>query len=79
MIATERFSIERSTGDVQLNGCDADEIYVKTDTGDVSGNLLTEKVFFAETDTGDIDVPRTNAGGRCEIITDTGDIRIQIQ
>lgn len=79
VIATERFSIERSTGDVRFDGCDAAEIYVETDTGDVSGNLLTEKVFFAETDTGDIDVPRTNAGGRCEIITDTGDIRIQIQ
>ena len=79
VIATERFSIERSTGDVRFDGCDAAEIYVETDTGDVSGNLLTEKVFFAETDTGDIDVPKTNAGGRCEITTDTGDIWIQIQ
>lgn len=79
VIATERFSIERSAGDVQLNGCDADEIYVKTDTGDVRGSLLTEKEFFAESDTGDVDVPKTNVGGRCEIITDTGDIWIQIQ
>ena len=79
MIATERFSIERSTGDVQLNGCDAAEIYVKTDTGDVRGSLLTEKEFFAKSDTGDVDIPKTNVGGRCEITTDTGDIWIQIQ
>ncbi len=79
VIAAEKFSIERSTGDVKLDGCDAAEIVVKTDTGNVIGTLLTDKVFIAETDTGRVDVPKTVIGGRCEITTDTGNIRIKIQ
>ena len=79
VIAAEKLSIERSTGDVKFDGSDATEIYVKTDTGDVTGSLLTDKVFITQTDTGDVDVPKTTTGCRCEIITDTGDIRIKIQ
>lgn len=78
VIAAETFSIERSTGDVKFGGSDAAEIFVKTDTGDVTGNFLTEKVFMTQTDTGDIHVPKTTTGGRCEIVTDTGDIKITI-
>lgn len=76
VIAAERFSIERSTGDVEFDSCDAAEIFVETDTGDVTGSLRSEKVFFITTDTGDVEVPKTMTGGRCEIATDTGDIRI---
>ena len=78
VIATEKFSIERSTGDVKLEKSDAAEIYIETDTGDVTGTLLTEKVFIAETDTGRVDVPKTTTGGKCEIETDTGNIIISI-
>lgn len=78
VIAEDSFSIERSTGDIEFDGCDANEIYVTTDTGEVEGSLLTEKIFFAETDTGDISVPKSTKGGKCEITTDTGDINIRI-
>lgn len=78
VIATEKFSIERSTGNVKLEKSDAAEIYIETDTGDVTGTLLTEKVFIAETDTGRVDVPKTTTGGKCEIETDTGNIKITI-
>ncbi len=77
VIASERFSITRSTGDIQLNECDAGEIYIKTDTGDVKGNLLSDKIFFAKTDTGKVNVPKSMTGGKCEIETDTGDIRFE--
>ena len=79
VIATEKFSIERSTGDVRFDGSDAAEIFVETDTGDVTGTLLIDKVFMTQTDTGSIDVPKTMTGGKCEIHTDTGDIRISIK
>lgn len=79
VIATETISIERNTGDVLFDSCDAAEILVKTDTGDVKGGLLSDKVFIAHTDTGRVDVPKTAAGGRCEITTDTGDIVIAIR
>ena len=79
VVATEKFSIERSTGDIKFDGSDAALIFVKTDTGDVTGRLLTDKVFVTQTDTGSVNVPKTAIGGRCEIITDTGDMHIEIQ
>jgi len=78
VIAEEGISVERSTGDVMFDRSDAAEIFVKTDTGDVTGSLLTEKIFVTQTDTGNVDVPKTVSGGRCEIITDTGDIQLDI-
>ena len=78
VIAVENFSIERDTGDVTLDRCDAAEITVKTSTGDVTGTLLSDKIFFPESDAGRIDVPRSMVGGKCEITTDTGDIRFSV-
>ena len=78
VIAKESFSITRSTGNVKLDGCDAATLFIKTDTGNVSGSLLSDKVFLTQTDTGSIHVPHTTAGGKCEIITDTGNIKIEI-
>ncbi len=79
VIAAEKFSIKRSTGDVKFDGSDAAEIYVKTATGDVRGDLLSNKVFITKTDTGSVNVPDSITGGRCEITTDTGSIKISIQ
>ncbi len=78
VITADRFSIERSTGDVKFEGCDAAELYVKATTGSVSGTLLTDKVFLTDTKTGSVDVPGTVTGGRCEIRTNTGDIKVKI-
>lgn len=79
VIAKGRFDLERSTGDLYFDGCDAAEIFSVTDTGDVRGTLLTDKVFMAQSDTGRIEVPKSVNGGRCEITTDTGDIKISVQ
>ena len=78
LIASGKLSIKRSTGDVRFEASDAAEILVNTDTGDVKGTLLTDKIFIARTDTGRIDVPKTVTGGKCEITTDTGDIKITV-
>ena len=78
VIATEKISIERSTGDITFECSDAAELFITTDTGNVKGSLLTNKVFITKTDTGRIDVPNSIAGGRCEITTDTGNIKISI-
>jgi hypothetical protein len=78
VIATERFSIERDTGNVKLEKSDAAEIFIETDAGNVTGTLLSDKKFIVETDTGHVSVPKTETGGKCEIITDTGDIRISL-
>ncbi len=78
VIAQECISIERDTGSVTFDACDAAEINVKTDTGDVKGSFLSDKIIFARSDTGKTDVPRLTSGGRCEIESDTGDIKISI-
>ena len=76
VIAEGVFSVERTTGDVVFDSCDAAEIFVRTDTGDVKGSLLSEKYYVVNTDTGDVNVPKTMGGGKCEIITDTGDVEM---
>lgn len=78
VIASEKLSIERDTGDVRFEDCDAAEIIVETDTGDVQGTLLTGKEFIVESDTGSVNVPKNTTGGKCRISTDTGDIKISI-
>lgn len=77
VISTEKISIQRSTGDVKFDSCDAAEISVITDTGDVTGSFLSEKSFITNTSTGDINVPESSTGGKCEITTSTGDISIK--
>lgn len=79
MITTEKLSIKASTGSVKFDSCDASEIYVKVSTGDVKGTLLSEKEFLADSNTGDVDVPKNGDGGKCEIKTSTGDIKIEIK
>lgn len=79
VLAAGKISIERSTGDVEFDCCDAAELFIQTDTGDVTGTLRSDKVFSTTTDTGDVDVPKSISGGICEIITNTGDIRINNQ
>lgn len=78
VVADEQLQLKRSTGDIRLAHADAAEIYVETETGNVTGTLLTDKVFLTQSDTGHIDVPKTTGGGRCEIITGTGDIELTI-
>lgn len=71
--------LSRDTGDIRFVACDAAEIKVTTDTGDVTGTLTSEKIFITESDTGTVRVPSSVAGGKCEITTDTGDIRIEVE
>jgi DUF4097 and DUF4098 domain-containing protein YvlB len=78
VVASGNFTIERGTGDVTFDGCDAAELFVETSTGDVVGSLLTEKVFIPHTNTGSVHVPETITGGKCKITTSTGDIEIRI-
>ena len=78
LLVDEKMNIERSTGDVKFDKCDASEIEVKTDTGNVKGTLRSDKIFITRSDTGKINVPETLTGGKCKITTDTGDIKISI-
>ncbi len=78
LLAEGKVSVTRSTGDVSLYGCDAKEIFIETSTGDVNGSLMSEKIFSPKSSTGLVNVPQSAAGGICEIITSTGDIKITV-
>lgn len=78
VIAAENFDLERSTGNITLERSDAAEIFIDTDTGNIKGTILSNKIFLTESETGKIDVTKSDTGGRCEISTDTGNIKIEI-
>lgn len=79
LLVDDALFIERDTGDVHFDACDAGSIKVTTDTGDVMGTLLTQKVFVTHSDTGNVRLPHeAPEGGPCEIITDTGNIHITL-
>ena len=78
-VAAEMFSVESGTGDVEFVRCDAAEISVTTDTGNITGSLREDKIFLAQSDTGDVDVPASSGAGKCQLTSDTGDIRIVIE
>ena len=78
VIAAEKFSIVRTTGKVKFARCDATELFIKTGTGDVTGSLCSSKVFLCQTSAGDVKVPQSATGGKCEIITSTGDIKVTL-
>ncbi len=79
VVAEERFSVERSTGDIRLDGCDGGDLLLKASTGSITGSLLSEKVFLPKSSTGDISVPESDTGGRCEVVTSTGDIVLTVE
>lgn len=78
VIAERRMSIERTTGDVSFDRCDAAVLEVTTHTGDVTGTLLTDKPIKVTTDTGDVQVPQSDVNGQSTIATDTGDVDIRV-
>lgn len=79
VIAAETFFLENDTGDIEFSDCDAAEIFAETNTGEIFGTLLSEKIFFTNSSTGDIRVPQSMSGGKCELSTNTGDIRIELK
>lgn len=78
VIAREKFTIERDTGNIKFKGSDAAEIHVKTNTGNVSGSLLTNKVFLAKSESGKVHLPPSTTGGPCKIDVLTGNIDMEI-
>ena len=78
-ITTAKMSITTDTGDVEIDGADAPDIYIHTSTGDVEAAFYTGKIFDVDTSTGDWRVPTSDpTGGKCRIITSTGDIDVRI-
>ena len=67
------------SGGVALDGCDGGDIRIETTSGSVKGTLLSDKMFTADSTSGSVKVPRSAAGGACEISTTSGSIAIEIR
>ena len=80
LIASGKMRVERVTGGVTFESCDASSVYIRTDTGRVKGSFVSPKNIHAQSYTGRVKVPPlSDVGGICEIITDTGNIKIEIR
>ena len=69
---------ESTSGDLTLLRCDAASLYLRATSGEVRGSLRTEKVFFTDTSSGSVKVPQSMSGGKCEIHTTSGDIKLTV-
>ena len=76
MIASTKIEIDTTSGEIELERCDAQGLLLKSNSGDISGTLLSEKRFVTDTTSGDVNVPNTAPliAGACEVTTTSGDI-----
>ena len=77
-VCFDKITVLSESGSVDLNSCDAGSLKITTDSGDVFGRLLSEKVIFAKSSSGKVDFPKLTSGGKCEINTKSGNIKIVI-
>ncbi|MBQ8741466.1 MAG: DUF4097 family beta strand repeat protein [Clostridia bacterium] len=68
-----------TSGDIGLEGCDAQTLYLQSNSGDIDGRLLSEKTFDATTTSGEVLVPDGASGGKCRIVTTSGDIEFELK
>lgn len=72
-----QLSLETTSGSIFLDSSDAQSLFLRTSSGDVSGTLLSPKFFITHTSSGTVEVSDPDPdGGRCEITTSSGDIKI---
>ncbi len=69
---------DSTSGDLTLLRCDAASLDLRTTSGEVRGSLRTEKIFFTDTSSGSVKVPQSMSGGKCEIHTVSGDIKLTV-
>lgn len=76
--AVRSFILDRTSGNISFEDCDAQTVDIITTSGNVTGNLLSEKAFNVNTKSGKKDVPASMTGEACNITTDSGNVHITI-
>lgn len=72
-----QLSLETTSGSIFLDSSDAQSLFLRTSSGEVSGTLLSPKFFITHTSSGMVEVSDPDPdGGRCEVTTSSGDIKI---
>ena len=71
--------IQSTSGDIELDACDAASLSITSTSGSVKGSLVSGKDFEVHSTSGSIRVPSSEPGkGRCIINTTSGNIKIEI-
>ena len=68
-----------NSGNIRMTRCDAETLYLGAVSGNISGSLLSGKTFVTQTSSGSVRVPGSSVGGRCEIVTSSGNIRVTVE
>ena len=79
MLVKGKMHIKSNTGDINFNESDANELYIKVNTGNVGGTLLSDKAFVIRCNTGRVRIPDTFGNKKCQIISNTGNIKFEIK
>ena len=79
VIAEKNLYAKSISGGVALDGCDGGTIKIETTSGSVKGTILSDKIFITDSTSGNVNIPRSSAGGECEITTTSGSIAIEIK
>ncbi len=79
VVAAGSIKIDTSSGNIDLDRCDANELSLSASSGRIRGTLLSGKIFNIESNSGNIICPpSTNDGGICTASTSSGNIVIEI-
>ena len=78
VVARRYFSIDRTSGNLTLDGCDTGVGYLVTGSGNVTGSWFSSKIFEVKTSSGNKDLPSTTSGGKCRVTTASGNIKMTI-
>ena len=79
VLVAKKMTVKTSTGNIEAVDSDAESLSIEASTGNVKLGLLTDKIIFPETSTGSADYPHLTSGGKCEIKTSTGNIKVTIK
>lgn len=79
VLINDDMQIKSTSGDIELEYIDANTLYMQSTSGDIKGTLLTPKIFSVDTTSGNVSVPTGDSGGKCRIITTSGDIDVQVK
>ena len=79
VIAEKSLYARSISGGVALDRCDGGTIRIETTSGSVKGTILSDKIFITDSTSGSVKVPRSSAGGECEITTTSGSIAMEIK
>ena len=80
-VTAKQMELEASSGDIDLERCDAEGFDITTSSGDVDMEITAGRTYRFETKTnsGDVDVPDGDAdsGYLCKIVTSSGDVDVK--